>query len=54
MLARPGLCLFMSPLRYGASAVIVLTVIPKDSAISMNFELANPLLLSVKYFLEAP
>ena len=54
MSASTRLCLSMSPLLHGASAAIVLTVIPKDSAISMNFALANSPPLSVKNFSGAP
>ena len=48
------LCLSTSLLLHGASAIVVLTVIPKDSAISMNFALANFPPLLVKNFSGAP
>ena len=54
MLASTRLCLSMSPLLHGASAAVVLTEITKDSALSMNFALANSPPLSVKNFSGAP
>ena len=53
MSAMMKLCLSTSPLLNGYTAAVTLTVMFIDSAISINFELANSPPLSVKNFLDA-
>ena len=50
MPAMMKLCLQFIPLLNDDSAAVTLTVIFKDSVISINFKVTNSLLLSVKYF----
>ena len=54
MSAMMKLCLSTSPLLNSDLAAVTLTVIFIDSAISVNFELANSPLLSVKNISGAP